>query len=137
MKLTAICIIDDAGNAVMERVVASDPDDISRCIEEFDGESGRIGLEAGPLAPWLFGGLAKRGLPVVCIEVRQMKAFAKASPIKTDRRDARLIAQAMRTGLFKIAMSKLPTASASDCCCVTARRWSDATTISSTPCAAR
>ena len=36
-----------------------------------------------------------------CIEVRQMKALAKASPIKTDRRDARLIAQAMRTGLFK------------------------------------
>lgn len=106
MKLTAICIIDDAGNAVMERVVASDPDDIGRCIEEFDGEIGRIGLEAGPLAPWLFGGLAERGLPVVCIEVRQMKAFAKASPIKTDRRDARLIAQAMRTGLFKIAHVK-------------------------------
>ncbi|MBG0792170.1 transposase [Methylocystis sp. H62] len=93
VKLTAICIIDDAGNAVMERVVASDPDDIGRCIEEFDGEIGRIGLEAAPLAPWLFGGLAERGLPVVCIEVRQMKAFAKASPIN----DARLIAQAMRT----------------------------------------
>jgi transposase len=58
------------------------------------------------LAPWLFGGLAERELPVVCIEVRQMKAFAKASPIKMDRRDARLIAQAMHTGLFKIAHVK-------------------------------
>ena len=106
VKLTAICIIDDDGKVVMERVVASDPDDIGRCIDEIDGGVGRIGLEAGPLAPWLFGGLAERGLPVVCIEVRQMKAFAKASPIKTDRRDARLIAQAMRTGLFKVAHVK-------------------------------
>jgi transposase len=106
VKLTAICIIDDAGKVVMERVVASGPGDIGRCIEEIDGEVGRIGLEAGPLAPWLFGGLAERELPVVCIEVRQMKAFAKGSPIKTDRRDARLIAQAMRTGLFKIAHAK-------------------------------
>lgn len=137
VKLTAICIIDDAGKVVMERVVASDPDDISRCIEEIDGAVGRIGLEAGPLAPWLFGGLAERGLPVVCIEVRQMKAFAKASPIKTDRRDARLIAQAMRTGLFKLPMSRPTIASASGCSCVIARRWSDATKISSTPCAAR
>ncbi len=106
MKLTAICIIDDAGKVVMERVVASDPVDIGQCIEGIDGAIGRIGLEAGPLAPWLFGGLAERGLPVVCIEVRQMKAFAKASPIKTDRRDARLIAQAMRAGLFKVAHVK-------------------------------
>jgi transposase len=33
VKLKAICIIDDAGKAVMERLVASDPDDIGRCIE--------------------------------------------------------------------------------------------------------
>lgn len=88
VKLTAICIIDDAGKVAMERVVASDPEDIGRCIEEVDGEISRIGIEAGPLTPWLFGGLVERGLPAVCIEVRQMKAFAKASPIKTDRRDA-------------------------------------------------
>ena len=106
VKLTAICIVDDEGKVVRERVVASDPDDIGRCVEEIEGVIGRIGLEAGPLAPWLFGGLSERGLPVVCIEVRQMKAFAKASPIKTDRRDARLIAQAMRIGLFKVAHVK-------------------------------
>lgn len=106
VKFTAICIIDETGKVDLERVVASEPEDICRCIEEVDGEVMRIGLEAGPLSPWLFGGLVDRGLPVVCIEVRQMKAFARASPIKTDRRDARLIAQAMRTGLFKVAHVK-------------------------------
>ena len=38
----------------------------------------RIGLEAGPLSQWLFEGLAKAGLPVICIETRHTKAFLKA-----------------------------------------------------------
>ncbi len=54
----------------------------------------------------LFGGLVELGLPVICIEVCQMNDFAKASFIKNDRRDARLIAQRMRAGLFKVAHVK-------------------------------
>lgn len=101
LEQTAVCVIDDAGRVVMERTVVSHPDDIGKCLAGLAGTIGRVGLETGPLAPWLYGNLAERRLPVHCIEVRQMKAFAKASPVKTDRRDARLIAQAMRTGLFK------------------------------------
>lgn len=41
------------------------------------------------------------GLPVVVIETRRMKAYAKASAVKTDRRDARMIAQALRAGLYQ------------------------------------
>lgn len=64
------------------------------------------GFLENPIEVDIHGILAERNLPVFCIEVRQMKAFAKASPVKTDRRDARLIAQAMRTGLFKAAHVK-------------------------------
>lgn len=101
LEQTAVCILDEDGRAIMERSVASHPDDIGKCLADLAGTIRRVGLEAGPLAPWLYSGLVEHGFPVFCIEVRQMKAFAKASPIKTDRRDARLIAQAMRTGLFK------------------------------------
>ena len=101
LERTAVCVLNEGGEIVLERSVLSDPDDIGACLAVVPGEIGRVGLETGPLAPWLYGGLAERGLPVFCIEVRQMKAFAKASPVKTDKRDARLIAQAMRTGLFK------------------------------------
>lgn len=101
LEKTAVCVLDEDGAIMLERTVVSHPDDIALLLSPFTDKIKRVGLEAGPLAPWLYGGLTDKGLPAFCIEVRQMKAFAKASPIKTDRRDARLIAQAMRTGLFK------------------------------------
>ena len=61
----------------------------------------RIGLEAGPLSQWLFEGLAKAGLPAICIETRHAKAFLKAQVNKTDRNDARGIAQMMRVNLYR------------------------------------
>ncbi|ESX18818.1 transposase [Mesorhizobium sp. LSHC440B00] len=61
----------------------------------------RIGLEAGPLSQWLFSGLAEAGLPVICIETRHTKAFLRAQPNKSDRIDARGIAQMMRVNLFR------------------------------------
>src|SRR5580700_6653720 len=52
-------------------------------------------MPRGPSAP-------SAGLPVVCVETRHMMALLKAQQInKTDRNDARGIAQMMRVGLFK------------------------------------
>lgn len=101
LERTAVCVLDEDRAIMLERTVVSHPDDIALLLSPFADKIKRVGLEAGPLAPWLYGGLTDKGLPAFCIEVRQMKAFAKASPVKTDRRDASLIAQAMRTGLFK------------------------------------
>ncbi len=63
---------------------------------------GRIGIEAGPLSQWLVNALTAAELPVICVETRHMKALLTAQQInKTDRNDARGIAQMMRVGLFK------------------------------------
>jgi transposase len=65
-------------------------------------EYARVGLEAGPLSQWLVNGLAEAGLPVTCVETRHMKAVLKAQQVnKSDRNDARGIAQMMRVGLYK------------------------------------
>ena len=99
---TAVCVVDEAGKVVAERKVASEPDDLIQLLRSISGEYGRIGLEAGPLSQWLVNGLAEAGLPVVCVETRHMKALLKAQQInKSDRNDARGIAQMMRVGLFK------------------------------------
>ena len=46
--------------------------------------------------------MAEAGLPVICVETRHMKSLLKAQQInKSDRHDARGIAQMMRVGLFK------------------------------------
>ncbi len=61
----------------------------------------RIGLEAGPLSQWLFSALAEADLPVICVETRHMRAVLKAQINKTDRNDARGMAQMMRVGLYR------------------------------------
>jgi transposase len=53
------------------------------------------------LSQWLYSVLAEAGLPVICVETRHMRAVLKAQINKTDRNDARGIAQMMRVGLYR------------------------------------
>lgn len=101
VKETSICIIDEDGRVCRELKVISHPEDISRALTGVGVRLERIGLEAGPLSQWLFEGLAKAGLPAICIETRHAKAFLKAQVNKTDRNDARGIAQMMRVNLYR------------------------------------
>jgi len=101
VKETSVCILDETGEVFREVKVPSHPEDLARVLAEPDRPLERVGLEAGPLSQWLFGGLAERGVPVVCIETRHTKAFLKAQINKSDRNDARGIAQMMRVNLFR------------------------------------
>jgi transposase len=99
VKETSVCIIDEMGKICCELKVVSHPEDLVAALKSWRLE--RIGLEAGPLSQWLFNGLAEAGLPVVCIETRHAKAFLSAQVNKSDRNDARGIAQMMRVNLFR------------------------------------
>lgn len=101
VKETAICIVDENGKICREVKVTSHPDDLIAVLQDPAWNLARVGLEAGPLSQWLFEGLARAGLPVICIETRHVKAFLKAQPNKTDRNDARGIAQMMRVNLYR------------------------------------
>ena len=102
VKETAVCVVDEAGKVVLEQKVASEPDDIVTLLTSIGVDYGRVGIEAGPLSQWLVNGMAEADLPVVCVETRHMKSLLKAQQInKSDRHDARGIAQMMRVGLFK------------------------------------
>jgi transposase len=100
LEETAICIVDAAGKIYREGIAESDPNAIATWLGSWTGSYERVGLEAGPLSPWLCEGLLAAGLPAVCIETRRMKGATAAMAVKTDRNDARAIAQAMRVGWF-------------------------------------
>ena len=101
VKETSICIVDETGRIVREARVASEPQALLKVLGNPIHRFKRIGLEAGPLSQWLFSALAEAGLPAVCVETRHMQAVLKAQINKTDRNDARGIAQMIRAGLYR------------------------------------
>jgi transposase len=101
VKETSVCIVDDTGGIVREVRVASEPDYLLTVLTNPIYSFKRIGLEAGPLSQWLFSALAEAGLPVICVETRHMRAVLQAQINKTDRNDARGMAQMMRAGLYR------------------------------------
>jgi transposase len=98
---TSICIVDDSGRIVREAKVASEPDALVEVLKNGAYHFKRIGLEAGPLSQWLYSALGEANLPIICVETRHMRAVLKAQINKTDRNDARGIAQMMRAGLYR------------------------------------
>ena len=101
VKETSVCIVDDTGKIVREVKVTSEPEDLLQILSNPSYHFKRIGLEAGPLSQWLYSALAEAGLPVICVETRHMRAVLKAQINKTDRNDARGMAQMMRVGLYR------------------------------------
>ena len=107
VKATSVCVVDDAGKVILEQKVPTDPADIISILTSLGVSFGRIGIEAGLLSQWLVNGLMAADLPVICVETRHVKALLTAQQIsKTDRNDARGIAQMMRVGLWLSAQTQ-------------------------------
>jgi transposase len=101
LEETAICVVDESGRIVKEGRAASEPQALYEALRKVDLPLERIGLEACSLAAWLYDGIRAEGLPAICIETRQANAAMKTMPNKTDRNDARALAQIMRTGWYR------------------------------------
>jgi transposase len=101
LEETSVGVISESGGVVREGKVISEPEALAFYISSFGFPVERIGLEAGPLSQWLCEGLRGAGLPVVCLETRQVKAALSAQKNKTDRKDAAGIAQIVRTGWYQ------------------------------------
>jgi transposase len=101
LEETAICVVDETGRIVKEVRAASEPQALSAALREVDLPMERMGLEACSLTAWLHDELRAEGLPAICIETRTANAAMKTMPNKTDRNDARALAQIMRTGWYR------------------------------------
>lgn len=100
-KETAICVLDAAGTRVWRGTCVSAPQQIEKAIRNKAGVDARIGLETGPMTPWLVHELRGCGLDVECLDARHARAALKMQLNKTDQNDAEGLAQIMRTGWYR------------------------------------
>ncbi len=96
----AICVFDADGKHVFERTVACEVEDIVACLRDVPQGQCRIGFESGAMSQHLYLGLQNAGFDVVCSEAWQVHAALSAMRNKTDKTDARGIAQVLRSGWF-------------------------------------
>jgi transposase len=100
LEQTSVCVVDDGAAVVWERRVASDPAAIAEALAALPEPPARVLLETGGLTPWLWHELGARGVVVHCIDARRAKAQLALRPAKTDRNDARGLAEIARMGWY-------------------------------------
>ena len=101
LECSSVCVVDASGKILREGKVASEPEALIAWFESLGFPIERIGLEAGPLSQWLCAAMREEGLAVELLETRHVRDAFKAMSVKTDRNDARAIAQLMRLGWFR------------------------------------
>lgn len=106
LELTSVCVVDAQGGIVFETKVPSEPEALIRYFGTLKLSITRIALEAGPLSQWIHAGLVGAGFETVLLETRHVKAALAAMTVKTDRRDARGIAQLLRLGWYRPVHAK-------------------------------
>jgi transposase len=106
LEWSSVCIVNAKGDVMKEIKVKSDPEALVAFFRSLGFAVTRIGLEAGPLSQWLYAGLTQAGFETTLLETRHVKAALSAMTVKTDRQDARGIAQLLRMGWFRPVHAK-------------------------------
>jgi transposase len=101
LKVAHGCVLDETGQVVMEGRVAAAPEAMAAWLARHAPALTRVGIETGPLALWHLHGLRKLGVPVVCLDARHAQKVLSCWPIKTDRNDARGLAELVRLGAYR------------------------------------
>jgi len=93
LRSVALCVINGDGEIILERALDCEIEAIDDCLRKFDYPITKLGFEAGTMSQTLFHGLSALGYDIVCMEARHVSAALSAMRNKTDKNDARGIAQ--------------------------------------------
>ncbi len=110
LQKTAVCVLDRDGQLVWQGKIDSEPGPLIEKLKLWQDEIDLVGLEACPLSEWLHSNLVEAGFKAVCVEVRHAQRFLSTRPVKTDRNDARGLAEMMRVGHYRAVHVKSPEA---------------------------
>ena len=94
-------MVDASERRLWRGQCASVPERIEEVVRRQAGDDAQIGIETGPMTPWLVHELRGRGLEVTCLDARHARAALKMQLNKTDQNDAEGLAQIMRTGWYR------------------------------------
>jgi transposase len=106
LEETSVCVLDESGSIVFEGDVPSRPGDIARMLRRRAPHAIRIAFETGSLSNWLWHELRDLGFPVCCLDARHAKAALSMRMNKSDRNDARGLAEIVRMGWYREARVK-------------------------------
>ncbi len=101
-RQVSICVLDQEGKRVWRGKCATDPAVITATLHDKvpDGTM-TLGLETGPLSPWLVHSLRQTGHMVVCLDARAVHAALSTRINKNDQNDAEGLAQILRLGWYR------------------------------------
>lgn len=100
MKRTFICIINEQGKIVHEGSENTDPHLIADYLSKVGFKEMTIGFESGSLTPYLLTGFKERSIDAICMDARKLSPILALKVNKTDKNDARGIAEALRSGMY-------------------------------------
>ena len=100
LKTTHICVLRADRSVVWQGLVDTQVGMIADAVERWRCDLALVGLETGSLTPWLYHGLCAKGLPLVCMDARRAADALKARPEKTDKADARALAEMLCCGWY-------------------------------------
>ncbi len=100
MKRTFICVINEHGKIVHEGSENTDPHLIANYLSKLSLEEITVGFESGSLTPYLMTGFKERAIDAVCMDARRLSPILALKINKTDKNDARGIAEALRAGMY-------------------------------------
>lgn len=103
----AICVVNSRdGLIVLETIVPTDPEAIFQLLKPYLPRLQRVGHEATNWSAWLHRELEQRGVPMVLLKTHHTARMLEAQRNKTDKNDARGLAQLVRSGWFKPVHAK-------------------------------
>lgn len=105
-ETTAVCVIDADGRIVAEQSVETTPLAIARALAPYKRVLDKVGQESGSKGVWLHKELTKRRYPMVCMDARVAHGALSTQRNKTDKNDARGLAQVLRNGWYTPAHIK-------------------------------
>lgn len=100
MKRTFICVLNEQGKIVHEGSENTEPRLIADYLSKLDLKEMTVGFESGSLTPYLLTGFKERAIEAICMDARKLSPILALKVNKTDKNDARGIAEVLRAGMY-------------------------------------